>query len=227
MNYDVFFISFNESNQEINWQRVQELHPNAVRLHGIRGIDRVHLLCNELASTERFWTVDGDNWLLEKMYYKQSERDADLLLFHALDPVTKRWTKLGGVKLWKKDTIVNKDMSKGDFCLNAVETKHSPLKIFSRTDYNATRYEAWKTAFRHCVKLLSPILGDRPYAESAKQYLEGWKKCQSLDNGENNAQWCYRGYLDAEEFVADPNLDLSKINDYTWLKTTFESKYGK
>ena len=64
MDQNIFFISFNESNQETNWARVLDLHPDAIRLHGIKGIDKVNLACNELCSTENFWTVDGDNWLL-------------------------------------------------------------------------------------------------------------------------------------------------------------------
>jgi hypothetical protein len=225
MNYDVFFISFNESNQEKNWQRVQELHPTAIRLHGIKGIDRVHLLCNNLSSTEWFWTVDGDNWLLGNLTHQELDKtEIDLFMYHALDPLTKKWTKLGGVKLWRKDSFINTDMSKGDFCLNAVKEKRSPLKVLSRTDYNASPYEAWKTSFRHCVKLMSTIIDDRPLAANKQQYLNDWKTCKDLDDGSNNATWAYNGYLDAKLFIEN-NEDLFKINDYEWLKSFFKNKY--
>lgn len=225
MNYDVFFISFNESNQETNWARVLELHPTAIRLHGIKGIDRVHLACNDLSTTKHFWTVDGDNWLTEALVW-DVEVPADLIMFQATDPITGNGTKLGGVKLWAKDKFVNKDMSKGDFCLNATETRISLLKSFSYTNYNSTEYEAWKTAFRHCVKLMSSIIKDRPFSKNVEAYLTAWRDCKNLDNGKNNALWAYQGYCDAEEFVNN-NIDLSLINDYDRLKKYFKEKHAR
>lgn len=227
MNYDIFFISFNESNQEHNWQRVLELHPNAIRLHGIKGIDKVHLLCNQISTSEWFWTVDGDNWLLDKLKWEEYEEYVYLLMFHAIDPITTEWTQLGGVKLWRRNSFVNTDMSLGDFCLNAVKEKRAPLTVLSRTDYNNTAYEAWKTAFRHCVKLLSGIIGDRPLAANKQMYIDRWISCQDFDNGTNNGIWAYRGFTDAQEYVNIVNADLFKINDYDWLVSYYKSKYVK
>lgn len=225
MDQNIFFISFNESNQETNWARVLDLHPDAIRLHGIKGIDKVHLACNDLCSTENFWTVDGDNWLLEELIWDVGV-PADLLLFNALNPLNGLPTNLGGVKLWKKDSIINKDMSKGDFCLNATAKKMSLRKVFSRTDYNNTAYEAWKTAFRHCVKLLSSIFKSRPSLNYADEYLEQWKRCDTLDNGVNNARWAHQGYLDAVEYVEDTANDIHNINNYQWLKNYFNERYN-
>ncbi len=225
--FDIFFISYNESNQETNWKRVLELHPSAMRLHGIEGIDRVHMAANSIASTDWFWTVDGDNWLLESLEWSDLVDYADLLMFYALDPITTKWTKLGGVKLWRKDSIINTDMSKGDFCLNATKEKHSPEKVLSRTDYNKTPYEAWKTSFRHCVKLLSNIIADRPLASNRNDYLEHWKNIKNEDTGNNNAIWAYKGYQDAENFVKNNEpSNLFMINDYKWLQNYFNGLYN-
>jgi hypothetical protein len=226
--FDIFFISYNESNQETNWQRALDLHPTAIRLHGIKGIDRVHIACNQLTTTEWFWTIDGDNWLLEPLEWNEYEDFVDLLMFHAIDPISLNWTKLGGVKLWRRDSFINTDMSKGDFCLNATKEKRSPIKVFSRTDYNSTPYEAWKTAFRHCVKLLSIIFSNRPNAVNCNDYIEQWKNTKNKDNGINNAIWAYKGYQDAEQFVKMCDDDLSKlfmINDYAWLKNYFKEMH--
>jgi hypothetical protein len=225
MTQNIFFISFNESNQETNWQRVLELHPSAIRIHGVKGIDRVHLACNDLCDSDYFWTVDGDNWLLEELVW-DIECPADLLLFNALDPISRMPTNLGGVKLWRKDSIINKDMSKGDFCLNATAKKMSLRKVFSQTNYNNTAYEAWKTAFRHCVKIMSPIFKSRPSLNYADAYLEQWKNCGNLDNGTNNASWAYQGYLDAVTYIQDDNNDIHNINNYTWLKNYFNEQHS-
>lgn len=218
---DVFFISFKEDNCEENWNRVLELHPDAVRLHGIKGIDRVHLMCEEVSHTDYFWTVDGDNWLTEKLEYKDPIK-SDLLMFKAIDPIHNNLTLLGGVKLWKKGMIVNRDMSKGDFTLNATTRKQILDYPFSETRYNSSPYDAWKTSFRHCVKLMSVIFRSRPNAKNIDTYIEQWKSCK--DSNALNAQWCYKGYLDAKNFVElhDNNLEeLHKINNYHWLLEYF------
>jgi hypothetical protein len=223
---DVFFISFKESNSEINWQRTKELHPDAIRLHGIKGIDKVHLLCDELCRTEFFWTVDGDNWLTHTLEYHE-QIDSDLLMFKANDPLHKNLTLLGGVKLWRKGSIVNRDMSKGDFSLNATRSKVVIDRAYSDTIYNKTPYDAWKTAFRHCVKLMSVIFRSRPNAKNIDVYIDQWKACEHIT--ELNAIWAYQGYVDAKEYVEqfDNNLtELYKINNYTWLENYFKGKHG-
>jgi len=216
---DVFFISFRESNAEENWQRLLEFHPGAKRLHGIKGIDTVHLACNSLCSTDWFWTVDGDNYLLKELTYNVANAPDPLLMFQAIDPLSGQNTTLGGVKLWKKDSIINTDMSKGDFCLNATASKWCEQDVFSETRFNATPYEAWKTSFRHCVKLLSSILENRYKADSKQRYLDNWKECDNYDT--ENANWAYQGYLDAKDFVISEN-PLNLINDYDYLQGMFK-----
>jgi len=219
---DVFFISFKESNCEKNWQRVKELHKNAVRLHGIKGIDRVHLICDELCQTEFFWTVDGDNWLLKPLVYNESI-DVDLVMFKAVDPLLHNYTLLGGVKLWRKNSMVNRDMSKGDFSLNATKTKKVVDHAYSVTAYNTTAYDAWKTSFRHCVKLLSVIFRNRPNAKNISTYVDQWRSTQNVIG--LNSNWAYQGYIDAEEYVKLYDNDLEKlhmINNYQWLENYFK-----
>ena len=63
--YPVVFLSYDEPNCEENWARVQRLIPSAIRVHGVKGSDRAHKRCAEVVGlVERFWTIDGDNWLL-------------------------------------------------------------------------------------------------------------------------------------------------------------------
>jgi hypothetical protein len=223
--FDVFFISYGESNQEENWQRLLEFHPEAKRLHGIDGIDRVHLACDSLSTSDWFWTVDGDNYLLHRLAWWVDNADVELFMFNALDPIVNQPTTLGGVKLWKKGNIVNTDMSKGDFCLNATPSKWVHKDVFSISRFNATPYEAWKTAFRHCVKLQSRILENRYKADSMERYLNNWENCKNLDNGVNNANWAYQGFLDAKDFVLSEN-PLTTINEYRQLKKYFKDKHG-
>jgi hypothetical protein len=222
---DIFFISFQESNAETNWQRLLELHPNAKRIHGVPGIDRVHVACDNLATTEKFWTVDGDNWLLKPLEYTDPIKN-DLLMFMAQDPILNITTPLGAVKLWTKGKIINPNMNKADFTLNATANKMLIDNVYSITKYNDTSFDAWRAAFRHCVKLMSVIFRNRPNANNIDKYINRWRQMQDKDNGNNNAQWCYQGYLDAIDYVKLYDNDLSKlnlINDYAWLTQYFKN----
>ncbi len=222
--YDIFFISYQETNAETNWQRLKQRHPHAKRIHGIQGIDRIHLACNSLATTPFFWTVDGDNLVVEDLEYNEPIT-TDLVMFKAYDPIVQGDTSsLGAVKLWRKDSFINTDMSKGDFTLNAVATKTMSDRVLSVSQYNASPFEAWRAAFRHCVKLLSVILGERS-ANNREMYLERWRKAQHSPAA--FAIHAYYGYLDAVGYVEqyDGNMkELNKINDYDWLEQYYRSK---
>lgn len=220
--FEIFFISFAENNCEINWQRLLDLYPKAKRIHGIKGIDRAHLCCDQLSQTDHYWTIDGDNYLTELLDFNPT---VDLHMFKAYDPVFNDYTFLGGIKLWKKSSIINPNMEKGDFCLNATKNKQTEDRSFSRTDYNSNEFDAWKTSFRHCVKLMSPILQGRPNAKNIDFYINRWKSSHLYNT--KNAEWCYRGYLDAEKFVSESKLELTylnKINDYEFLKEFFYAR---
>jgi hypothetical protein len=223
---DIFFISYNESNCEENWLQLLSFHNNAKRIHGIKGIDRAHMVCNNLSTTEYFWTVDGDNWLTRSLEFS-IDGACDLYMFKSTDPIHGGPTLLGGVKLWRKNSIVNDNMSKGDFSLNATTNKKIIESSYSITRYNSSKYDAWKTAFRHCVKLSSDIFRSRPNAKNLDFYLEQWSKTKDLDNNDNNAAWCYRGYCDALEFTTNHKSfeKLNLINDYQWLEQFFKYKY--
>jgi hypothetical protein len=223
---DVFFISFKESNCEENWQQLLKLHVEAKRIHGIKGIDKAHLVCNDLSESDYFWTVDGDNWVTEPIVYNEHITH-DLVMFKSFDPIQEDLTLLGGVKLWRKNSFVNKDMSLGDFSLNATKNKIVVNKSFSTTVYNSSPFDAWKTSFRHCVKLMSVIFKSRPNANNIDSYINQWKSCEFKTS--LNADWAFKGYLDACLYVDkyDNNLDeLYKINDYNWLTTFFRELYG-
>jgi hypothetical protein len=224
--FDIFFISFNETDVESNWAQLLKFHRDAKRIHGIKGINRAHLICHELSDTEYFFTIDGDNWIIRSLIYTE-DIDSDLILFHCQDPlIPLQTTSLGSVKLWRKNSIINHDMKHGDFSLFATDTKKVVPECFSINRYNVSEYDTWKTSFRHCVKLLSCILRDRRDPSNIDMYLNRWKSTEH--SAELNANWAYKGYCDAEQYVLkyDNEMDkLNLINDYNWLKEYFSNLY--
>jgi hypothetical protein len=209
--YDVFFICYDETNREENWQRVLELHPEATKVDGVKGISDSHMRCNQLSSTPYFWTIDGDNWLLEKLDAPQRIKH-DLIFFWAIDCIDKEVSTIGSVKLWKKNSMTNTDMSKGDFCKNATNTMSTERKTLSIHKYNNTPYEAWRHTFRHMVKCYSGIIS--PLALDVN--------LRNMEIHKTANYYSYRGYLDAKKYVEECAGDFNKINlinDYDWLKS--------
>lgn len=221
---DIFFISYRESNREENWRRVLSFHPDANHIHGIKGIDNAHMTCNYLCKHEFFYTIDGDNWLTGPLDYSEHV-SSDLVMFKSIDPLFQETTLLGGVKLWRKNSIINPDLSKGDFSLNATKDKQIIDKVYSITQYNSNPFDAWKTSFRHCVKLMSCIFRNRPNASNINLYIERWASTVNIKI--DNAEWAHRGYLDAIEFVRiyDNTDQLYQINDFDWLENYYGKKY--
>ena len=212
MNYDIFFISYRESNAEENWERVLSLHPNATRISNIQGIDNAHNKCNELSKTNKFWTIDGDNWLLHKLPIDHIilSQKSDLVFFNSKDAIDGDISTIGGIKLWTKDKIINANMSKGDFCKYATKSSIVIQRTLSEHRYNATPSESWCHSFRHMVKSFSGIITKY----RLQQNIDIIEKHKLLD------QWSYRGYLDAKRYVEECESDFDKINlinDYDWL----------
>jgi hypothetical protein len=184
----------------------------------------VHHAADQLSTTPWFWTVDGDNWLLEPLIFDAHDMEPDLIMFHAVDPITKKWTKLGGPKLWRRGGMAGADMRHGDFCLNATREKTTGMLAPSETRYNSSPYDAWKTSFRHVAKLRSSIIAGRPLSTEAQRYLSDWNSTLDLDDGVNNGVWAWRGACDAEAFVAS-GQDVFLINDYKWLTNYYHNLY--
>lgn len=220
MSCDIFFISYNESNAEKNWQRLKELHPSAKRIHGVPSISQSHLLCDDISESRRYYTVDGDNWLLKPIPpdFIIGCVNYDLVTFSAIDPIDNTVSNCGGVKLWKKGSHVNKDMSKGDFTKYATKNIFSLTEVLSIHKYDVTPFESWRHTFRQSVKCLSGIIGD-----SEKNLL-------LLKQHEKLNEWSYRGYVDAKKYVdlCEGNFTkINKINDYWWLQEHFNVSFNR
>lgn len=214
--FDVFFISFDESNKEENWNRLLEFHPEAKRVDGVKGINEAHLMCNQNCTTSYFWTVDGDNFLLKSLSLPYEPRE-DLIMFKSIDGIDATISTVGAVKLWKKDSIVNKSMAKGDFCLNATKQYEEKQKVFSIHKYANTPYEAWKHTFRQTVKCYSGIL-----PSSALEHIE----LTAPKHKDLNVH-SYQGFLDAKEYVQECEglfYKINLINDFDWLKSKYSKK---
>jgi YD repeat-containing protein len=78
---DFVYISFREPNKEQNWADLKNKVPWAKRVDGVVGFDSAHKAAAELAETDFFISVDGDNiiderFLLETLDWTKTNKKA-------------------------------------------------------------------------------------------------------------------------------------------------------
>lgn len=164
---DIIYLSYDEPNCEENWADLQRLWPQAQRVHGVKGSDAAHKECAKLARTDRFITVDGDNKVSQKFFYREFEFDDNwdisnsVLSFPAQNVVNGLIYGNGGIKAWPKHVVMNmrtheaaidhKSNQGVDFCW-ALDYVLMP-GFWSQVHMNSTPAQAWRAGFREGVKL--------------------------------------------------------------------------
>lgn len=213
--YDVFFLSFDETNADDHWAILSDAIPYARRVSGVVGIQNAHARCAAKASTSHFFVVDADSEIVD---FSPFQCHLDLwdqgyvhLWFarNALNDLEYGW---GGLKLFPKAMFANL----GDMRLDM--TTSFPLKIIpevvSISHFNVSPFETWRAAFREAVKL------SLTQTEEAQAWLETW--CETA-NGPY-AEECLRGAREGRDYAVSRREypeELLRINDYVWLKTRF------
>lgn len=226
LDFDIFFISYQEPNADENWKNLVSRFPRAQRIHGIKGIHQAHLAAATAASTEMFYVVDGDavvdkNFIFE-YYIPRYERDV-VYVWQSENPVNGLIYGYGGIKLLPTEKTLNMPMDSVDMTL-AISSKFRSMPTVSNiTKFNISSFDTWRSAFRECVKLASKPI-DENYDEDTDYRLQVWcSKGIENEYGEYaiNGAICGREY--GYENIGDLKT-LSKINDFDWLKDLYEQR---
>jgi len=215
---DVVFISYNEPNADVNWQRVLEKAPWAKRVHGVKGIFNAHKAAAKLAKTDMFFVVDGDAWLVDEWEFNFQpgifDRDC-AYVWSSTNPVNDLTYQNGGVKLFSKSILMRKkkwttlDMFTG--IMPKIKTENA---ISCITTFNVDAFSTWRSAFRESVKL---------YTTNQMSKLTSWLES---DVGQPFGSYAVSGAQCGTQFAKDNINDQStllKINDYDWLEQQFKN----
>lgn len=211
---DVIFISYQEPNCEENWQRVLEKAPYAKRIHGVKGIFKAHKAAAHISSTEMFYVVDGDAWVVDgfNFSYKPDLFDREITyVWKSKNPFNSLNYGYGGVKLFNK-FLFQKMKSWKTIDLTTTISKDLKVidKISVETRFNVDPFSTWRSAFRESVKL-SKLKDFRR--------LKNW-----LTEEASFLEFAREGLMDGVEFAKNTKNRLQNINDYDWLKKYFETK---
>jgi hypothetical protein len=149
LDLDFVFISYRESNCEENYADLLSKVPWAKRVHGVEGFDSAHKAAAEVAETDFFISVDGDNiidesFLLQTLDWSRTDPKA-VHRWRAENSVNGLIYGNGGLVGWHKETCLkmktheNADSEENeiDFCWGV---PHANLhNVYSRTVINSSQ----------------------------------------------------------------------------------------
>jgi len=159
---DLFFLSYDEPNADVNFS---DLYNKAVwtkRIHGIKGSDAAHKAAAEQSETDWFVTVDADNIVYDKFFDLEidtSDPSINVYGWCGFNLLNGLRYGNGGIKIWNKHFVLNMKTHEAaetknaevDFCWEEGYRNHS--KIFSNVIIDSSPKQAWRAGFREGVKM--------------------------------------------------------------------------
>lgn len=160
---DFVFISFREPNKDENYAKLLNVVPWAKRVDGVVGFDSAHKAAAEIAETDFFISVDGDNvidpkFLLQTLDWTKTNPRA-VHRWKARNSINGLIYGNGGVVGWDRETCLtmkthenaDNEKAKIDFCWTVPhENLHN---VYSETVINASPEQAFLSGFREGIKM--------------------------------------------------------------------------
>ena len=160
---DFIYISYKEPNKEQNWADLKSKVPWAKRVDGVVGFDNAHKAASDLAETDFFISIDGDNiidekFLLETLDWSKTNKKA-VHRWRARNNINGLVYGNGGLVGWHKETCKNMrthenadtEENEIDFCWGIPhENLHN---CYSTTVINASEQQAFIAGYREGVKM--------------------------------------------------------------------------
>jgi hypothetical protein len=223
---DVIFISYHEPNAEENWQRVLDKAAWAKRVDGVEGIFQAHKTAEKLSTTDMFYVVDGDAWLVDDFNFDFQPNIYDRTCTHiwqARNPINELVYGHGGVKLFSKQVLMKMKTWK---TLDLSMSANSKIKIIDKisniTAFDTDALSVWRGAFRECVKLCYNIKQD-PTDHNSRYRLEQWTTGVTTHQ---YGQYARDAATQSVEWVTSNKYNynmLQMINNRSWLNSQFNS----
>ena len=160
---DFIYISYTEPNKEQNWADLKNKVPWAKRVDGVKGFDSAHKAAADIAETDFFISVDGDNiidekFLLQTLDWSKTDKKA-VHRWRANNNINGLVYGNGGLVGWDKETVkemkthenAETEENQLDFCWGVPhENLHN---CYSKTVINASEQQAFVAGYREGVKM--------------------------------------------------------------------------
>jgi hypothetical protein len=225
--FDIFFVSYNEKNADDHWHELVSKFPTAKRVDGIKGIDKAHRRCAELAKSSMFWTVDADTVLDNNWDFGFVPPDYDkqyLHIWHSRNPVNGLEYGWGAVKLWPTKTVLVFEGNWLDFTTTVGDIKMVPQSIATSV-FNSDAYSAWRSGFRETVKLCYNVVnGDQ--GESLDRLLAWLTVTNNVAYADDTVQGARSGLEYFLECTTTQSATgIKNINNFEWLIDRFSKRH--
>ncbi len=228
---DVFMLTFGEPEADDNFAHLQTFAPHAKRIDGVKGLLNAHKACAEESDTKYFYVCDADAWIQPNFQFKfepSNQKEAYpgvketecVFTYRSHNPVNDLIYGYGAVKLFPKKNLLDVKEFKVDMT-TSIGAKFKPLfEISNVTAFNTDPFNTWRSAFRECTKLASGIVDHNKQTDDYYR-LQVW--CERGDNrryGDYAILGAQQGRDFGEHYKGNVEA-LRKINDWNWLKETF------
>ena len=214
---DIVFIDNGEPNAEENYQHLKWAaeRANTIKIHrntGVNGRVAAYQAAANLSTTPWFFAVfaklhvDSDfDWAWQPDRLQEPKH----YIFHAFNPINGLTYGHQAMIAYNKKLVLGNTGVGLDFTLDSA---HEVVPIMSGTaEYADTKWSAWRTAFRECIKLKSNTDVESQYR------LNKWL---TVAMGQPNGQYSIYGAEDAVEYydsVKGEFAELKKSYDWEWL----------
>jgi hypothetical protein len=230
--FDVFMIAYGEKNAAENWARLKEIAPEAKLIENVSGTVACYAACAAAATTDHFFVVDADNWVLDGFRFELpfAPAPAETVFWYARNPVNGLVYGNGAIKLLPRAPLLNNRAALEktvDFVMELGPIRYTEF-CASEHRFNADPFSAWLAAFRECAKLaIGTTIGDDNARALAKLRLDAW--CGRHLKDAAFSDWCLKGAADGRDcglaHVADYAALAAKLNSYAWLRATFRARH--
>ena len=214
---DIVFIDNGEPNAQQNWESLiatMVSNRNLNRIHrssGVNGRVAAYQTAAKLSTTPWFFAVFAKLQVNSKFDWSwQPDRlqKSKHYIFHALNPVNRLTYGHQAIIAYNSELVLNNSGVGLDFTLDSA---HEVVPILSGTaEYAQTKWSAWRTAFRECIKLKDSL----PNVENEYRLNQWLTKDNTVD------QWSIKGAKDAVEYYKAVNGDFTELRksyDWDWL----------
>ena len=226
---DFVYISFKEPNKEENWADLKNKVPWAKRVDGVVGFDNAHKAAADVAESDFFISIDGDNmmdekFLLQSLDWTKTDKKA-VHRWRAKNNINGLVYGNGGIVGWDKETCksmkthenADTEENKVDFCWGV---PHANLhNCYSTTLINGTKQQAFTAGYREGVKMcldkgrpLDPGIFKEKIWPTNLRILATWMSVGAdIENGKYAMMGarvgCYQTVIAGDDHVSVSHLD--------------------
>jgi hypothetical protein len=179
-----------------------------------------------------FWVVDADADLVDDFnfdieyfpYYdagNRLEQQSTVYVWFSQNPINDLVYGYGGVKLLPTKLTLEMNIESVDMTTSISEKFKVVNQISNISVFNVDEFSTWKSAFRECAKLASKIIGGEYDIETDDRLYTWVTTGKEKQYGNFAIEGAMAGKVFGQNWWWNEE-QMSKINDFDWLKTEFE-----